>query len=441
MKKKRSQLPHDLHVMLLSLGAGLPGVLATLILLHAVGADAKLAWTVGAAVIGAWLLIALSVRERVLRPLQTAANLLAALREEDFSVRGRGARLGDPLGELLLEVNQFADTLHQQRLGSLEASALLRRVMDEIDVAVLAFEERGQAVLANRAAERLLGVPLSRLLESGGLDAERLGLLPALATDAPHTVELELPGGTGPFDVRRSTFRLGGLPHTLVVLADVRRALREEERQAWQRLVRVLGHEINNSLAPIHSIASGLQGGAAPEDVAAGLAVIERRAASLMRFMTSYARLARLPPPQLAPVEVAQWVRRVAALEGRLPISVKEGPSLVIQADADQLDQLLINLVRNATDAALETQGKVEVTWAALPRELEVCVLDEGPGIANPANLFVPFFTTKPEGSGIGLALSRQIAELHHGSLSLENRPKGRGARARLRLPLSELAR
>jgi signal transduction histidine kinase len=351
-------------------------------------------------------------------------------------VRGRGARLGDPLGELMLEVNQFADTLHEQHLGSLEAGALLRRVMDEIDVSVFAFDERGRAVLANRAGERLIGVPLSRLLESGGLDAHRLGLAVALEVETPRTIELQLPGGSGPFDARKSTFRLGGLPHTLLVLADVRRALREEERQAWQRLVRVLGHEINNSLAPIHSIASSLRG-ASPEDVDSGLAVIERRAASLMRFMTSYARLARLPPPELAPVEVAPWVHRVAALEKRISVNVREGPDLTIQADADQLEQLLINLVRNAADAALETRGGVEVTWAARSRELEVCVMDEGPGIANPTNLFVPFFTTKPEGSGIGLALSRQIAEAHRGWLSLENRPDRRGARARLRLPLS----
>jgi nitrogen fixation/metabolism regulation signal transduction histidine kinase len=435
-RKKKKRLAYDQHVFLLALAAGAPALIASLVLLCVYVDDAKLRWTVGAVVGLVWLFTSLALRERVLRPLQTAANLLAALREEDFSVRGRGARSGDPLGELLLEINQLADTLHAQRVGSLEAGALLRRVMDEIEVAVLAFDAQGRAVLANRAAEKLLGVPLSRLLQSGGLDAQRLRLSEALAGGSPRVLELNLAGASGRFEVRRSTFRMGGLPHQLLVLADLRRALREEERLAWQRLVRVLGHEINNSLAPIHSISSSLKG-AAPEDVEAGLAVIERRAEGLMRFMSAYTRLARLPPPQLATVDVTAWVNRVAALEKRLPVKVREGPAISLQADADQLEQLLINLVRNAADAALETGGGVELSWSVGQRQVEICVADEGPGVASTANLFVPFFTTKPGGSGIGLALSRQIAEAHQGSLGLENRRDRRGARARLQLPLS----
>ena len=438
---KRRPQPHDVRVFLLSLLAGLPAVLATLGLLAAGDYSAKITWTVGTVVIGVWLLVAAAVRERVLRPLQTASNLVAALREGDFSVRGRGAGLGDPLGELMLELNELSATLREQRLGSLEAGALLQRVMDEIEVAVFAFDENGRAVLANRAGERLLGAELSRLPSS---DARQLGLGAALLGPSPRNLELTLPGGAGKFELRRSTFRLGGKPHQLLVLADLRRALREEERQAWQRLVRVLGHEINNSLAPIHSIAQSVQDTLrAPsphdgwkEDVTSGLQVIERRAESLSRFMTSYARLARLPPPRLGAVEVEEWVRRIAALEKRLRVSVTPGPEVRIEADADQLDQLLINLVRNAVDASLETRGAVTVTWTAGAAHVEVSVLDEGHGIADASNLFVPFFTTKPQGTGIGLALSRQIAELHQGTLSLENRGDRAGARARLRLPL-----
>ena len=438
---KRRPQPHDVRIFLLSLLAGLPAVLATLGLLAAGDYSAKVTWTVGAVVVLVWLAVSAAVRERVLRPLQTASNLVAALREGDFSVRGRGARLGDPLGELMLELNELSATLREQRLGSLEAGALLQRVMDEIEVAVFAFDENGRAVLANRAGERLLGAELSRLPSS---DALQLGLGAALLGPSPRNLELTLPGGAGKFELRRSTFRLGGKPHQLLVLADLRRALREEERQAWQRLVRVLGHEINNSLAPIHSIAQSVQEtlrAPAPhdgwrEDVASGLQVIERRAESLSRFMTSYARLARLPPPHLGPVEVEEWVRRIAALEKRLPIGIAPGPEVRIEADADQLDQLLINLVRNAVDASLETRGGVTVTWTAGAAQVEVSVLDEGHGIADASNLFVPFFTTKPQGTGIGLALSRQIAELHQGTLSLENRGDRAGARARLRLPL-----
>jgi len=436
---KRHPQPHDVRIFLLSLLAGLPAVLATLGLLVAGDYSAKISWTVGSLVVAVWLAVSAAVRERVLRPLQTASNLVAALREGDFSVRGRGARLGDPLGELMLELNELSAVLHEQRLGSLEAGALLQRVMDEIEVAVFAFDEHGRAVLANRAGERLLGAELSRLPTS---DARQLGLGAALLGPSPRNLELTLPGGAGKFELRRSTFRLGGKPHQLLVLADLRRALREEERQAWQRLVRVLGHEINNSLAPIHSIAQSVQEtlhsphDGWKEDVASGLQVIERRAESLSRFMTSYARLARLPPPRLGPVEVEEWVRRIAALEKRLPVGIAPGPEVRIEADADQLDQLLINLVRNAVDASLETRGGVTVTWSAGAAHVEVSVIDEGPGIGDASNLFVPFFTTKPQGTGIGLALSRQIAELHQGTLSLENRGDRAGARARLRLPL-----
>jgi signal transduction histidine kinase len=228
------------------------------------------------------------------------------------------------------------------------------------------------------------------------------------------------------------------------VLTDVSRALRAEERQVWQRVLRVLGHEINNSLAPIRSIAGDLQEVLRRSDseqatdwrndLARGLAVIERRSEALGRFMTSYAHLARLPAPRQAPVDVGSWVRRVIDLEKRLPIALSPGPALTIFGDGDQLDQVLINLVKNAVDAALETGGGVEVSWCPLPQQIEVVVADEGFGVTETQNLFVPFFTTKPTGSGIGLVLSRQIAEAHSGSLTLETRTDRSGALAKLRL-------
>ncbi len=436
MKKLR----YRTRVLLLALWIALPALgTAAVLLFHDQALEDRTRWTLLAFLLVNGVLTAVSLAEAVDRPLQTAVNLLAALREDDFSVRGRGARAGDGLGELLLEINQFGDTLDRQHLGAIEAGALLRRVMDEIEVAVIAFDTSDRAVLANRSAERLLGVPLSRLLEAGGLEARKLKLDGVLREEGPRLVELDLPGGAGRFEVKSSVFRLGGMPHRLLVLADLRRALREEERLAWQRLVRVLGHEINNSLTPIHSISGALRKSLASTssaDVDSGLLVIERRAESLMRFMGAYARLARLPAPQPAPVEVSAWIARVVALERRVPVKICQGPAAVIEADADQLDQLLINLVRNAADAALATSGAVEVAWSLGPRTLEVTVLDEGPGIANPANLFVPFFTTKPEGTGVGLLLSRQIAEGHDGALSLENRSDRTGARARLTLPL-----
>jgi PAS domain S-box-containing protein len=390
--------------------------------------------------VGAWLLGALLLRERVVRPLQTISNLLAALREGDYSIRARGASADDALGLALLEVNALSETLRGQRLRELEATALLRRVIEEIDVAVFAFDGDHRLRLVNRGGERLLGQPFERLI---GRPSDTLGLSECLTGESPRTFDATFPGGAGRWEVRSGTFRQDGLPHQLLVISDLSRVLRAEERSAWQRLVRVLGHEINNSLAPIKSIAGSLRSltdrATRPpdweHDLRSGLEVIEGRSEALGRFMGSYARLARLPQPRLGPVEVTTWVRRVAALETRLEPRVRGGPMVSITADGDQLDQLLINLVRNAADAALETGGGVEIGWRISAGVLEVVVEDEGPGLPDPGNLFVPFFTTKASGSGIGLVLSRQIAEAHGGALTLEPRQDRRGARACLRLP------
>jgi signal transduction histidine kinase len=172
------------------------------------------------------------------------------------------------------------------------------------------------------------------------------------------------------------------------------------------------------------------------EDMRRGLGVIAARAEVLSRFMEAYARFARLPTPRLQPVEMGGLLRRVAGLETRLRVNLLAGPELTIQADGDQLEQLLINLLRNAVDAALETGGGVRMGWTRNGDYMEVRIEDEGPGLPNTSNLFVPFFTTKPGGSGIGLVLSRQIAEGHGGTLTLENRRNGPGCEARLRLPL-----
>jgi nitrogen fixation/metabolism regulation signal transduction histidine kinase len=448
--RRRRKLSHERHVLLLALLAGLPGVVTTMALLWAGDWSGKVQWTLGLLVGGAWLAFAFAVQENVVRPLQTMSNLLAAFREEDFSFRARGSRGDDALSQAMLEVNALADTLRRQRLGALEATALLRKVMEEIDVSVFAFDDAHELVLVNRAGERLLDRPAEQLL---GRSAEELGLgeplgmveSPGGAAEAT-VLDLTLPGGVGRFEARGSAFRQGGLPHRLLVLANVSRALREEERQAWQRLIRVLGHELNNSLAPIKSIAGSLVSLLAREerptdlddDLQRGLAVIAARSEALSRFMEAYARLARLPPPQLQTVNVGALLRRVAGLETRLKVALQEGPDITIRADPDQLEQLAINLLRNATDAAVEAGGGVEVGWTRPQRRapyIEVWVQDEGPGLSNTTNLFVPFFTTKPQGSGIGLVLCRQIAEAHGGTLTLDNRPDRTGCVARLRLP------
>jgi two-component system, NtrC family, nitrogen regulation sensor histidine kinase NtrY len=445
---------HEEKVQLLALAAGLPGVVAVFLIMYFEGYSAKVQWTIGLFVVGIWLGCAAAVRERVASPLRTLANLLEAMREGDYSIRARHnvprtlVAIGeDALGDVMQQVNEMGTTLRAQRLGALEATALLRKVMEEIDVAIFAFDVEQRLRLINRAAQKLLNAPSERLL---GQTAEEIGLAEILSVDSGQTVQRAFPGGTGRWSINRSMFREGGLPHQMLVVTDLTRPLREEELLAWQRIVRVLGHELNNSLTPIKSIAESLNSLVAREplpedwreDMRYGLQIISTRSEGLSRFMASYARLAKLPRPRLEPLAVEDWVCRVAALETRLKPRVDPGPSLIIQGDRDQLDQLLINLVRNAVEASLQNGASLEngasavtLGWHRNGTQLEVDVLDEGPGIANPTNLFVPFFTTKPGGSGIGLVLSRQIAEAHGGSLTLENRDDRTGCHAKLVLP------
>jgi len=434
-------ITYERRIQLLALAAGLPGSLVALVVLWFGSYSSQTAWTLTFVILAGWLGFAVALRNRVVFSLQTLSNLLAAMREEDFSLRGRGARADDAMGEVMIEVNSLSETLRQQRLGALEASALLRTVMEEIDVAVFTFDNSERLKLINRAGDRLLDRPTERSL---GFTAKELGLAVCLEGEPARTIELSFPGGTGRWAMRRSSFRQGGTPHQLVVLTDLRRALREEERLAWQRLIRVLGHELNNSLAPIQSVAQSLETSVQRaadqngifDDIRQGLAIIRSRTEALGRFMSAYTQLAKLPKPSLAPVDFAELLRRVVALEPRVSVTLTAGPPVTIQADRDQLEQLLINLIRNAADAASELRGRVSIEWSSGPSYLDLLVLDEGPGISNPANLFVPFFTTKPGGSGIGLVLSRQIAEAHGGSLTLQNRTDRRGSKAHLRLPL-----
>jgi two-component system nitrogen regulation sensor histidine kinase NtrY len=319
-------------------------------------------------------------------------------------------------------------------------------VMEEINIAIFAFDADKKLRLANHAAQLLLAKPAERIL---GRDAAELGLADCLEGEPARLLTLAFPGGAGRWGMRRSQFREGGRPHDLVVIADLSRQLREEELQAWQRLVRVLGHELNNSLAPIKSIAGSLgtalkREPRAPDwedDLRAGLDIIASRAEGLARFMAAYARLARLPHPTLAPCELAPLVQRVVALESRLPVQNLGGAALALACDAAQIEQVLINLLKNAVEATLDQRAAghadagVRLAWSKRAGFIEISIDDDGSGVANATNLFVPFFTTKPDGSGIGLVLCRQIAENHGGSLTLVNRDGSGGCVATLRLP------
>ena len=405
----------------------------------------------------ACLLIAMSLHDHVVRPLQTLANVVGALREGDYSFRARLAIPSDALGELSHEVNILADLLAQHRIGAIEATVLLQRVVEEVDIPIFAFDPANKVRLVNSAGEKLLQQSSPQLL---GRSPSEFGLEGVLSCENETLVPLRF-GGEARWFVRRSSFRQQGVPHTLVVLSDVSRPLREEERRAWQRLIRVMGHELNNSLAPIKSIAGSLNARLSsinldPEqrqDFERGLSIIEARAASLNRFLQAYRQLAQMPAPVLQQCALSPLVKRVAALETRVPVAVIPGPDITLWADPDQLEQMLINLLRNAAEAVLEpavpadnsngfknfSPGEsgqpVALTWKVTDKDVILSIEDCGSGVMNPSNVFVPFYTTKPGGSGIGLVLSRQISEAHGGSLELTNRLGQRGCAVKVTLP------
>ncbi len=388
--------------------------------------------------LGAILLVLLSWRLRnlVLGPVQSLTNVLEAIRFEDYGLRVRRDR-GGVMSELAREINLLAEDLRSRTHQERESRALLEKVMQEIDLPLFAFDAASRLVIANPAAESLLA---SRL--SAGSPASSLGVQSLLDHSGSDPVSLSLPGGSGRYVIRRRPFRMEGRPHVLLVLAEVSGALRAERQEAWQRLVRVLGHEINNSLAPIKSIAETLRSMVLRDDrdidideLNNGLKRIAERAHALGRFVGGYAALARVPEPVLQTFALAPLASRVAAMEQRVAVEL-DGPELEIEADSDQLEQALINLVKNAADSLEQQQGSVKLRWRIKDAGTLIEVLDDGPGPPDSDNLFVPFFTTKPGGSGIGLLLARRIAEMHSGWLTLERRADGeRGACARLWLP------
>lgn len=440
------RLGYDTRVLVLALLAGLPGLLGLICLLLVWAAPLPLRAAGVALAVLLWVGFARLIRNEIVQPLQILANLLSAFREGDFSSRARAPEGNDALAVALREINALEEVLREHRIGAREAEAFLRRVLEEIELAVFGFDDRRRLVLVNRAGVQMLGRSEARLLRSS---PEDLDLAETLDGPVPRTIELPYRPGpglvdSGRWELRRTVVRQAGRPLTLVVLTNLSRALREEERQAWKRLVRVFGHEINSSLTPVKSIAGSLlallqRHPVAPEiheDFVRGLQVIEARSESLARFMEAYARLARLPRPDPASVDVPGLLQRVAALEDRVPVRLRPGVAVQIEADGDQLEQLLIHLVQNAAEAAAECYGSVEIGWEVVEGCLQVTVEDEGAGLPDGDNLFVPFFTTKQHGSGIGLVLGREIAEAHGGTLRLDNRTDRQGARARLELPL-----
>ncbi len=389
-------------------------------------------------------LCASSLVDSFVRPLQTLSNVISSLREADYSFRARGAGSGDALGELASEINALADLLQKQRVRSLEATALLARILEVMHAPLFAFDRENRLQLVNSSGLKLLDRPYARCLDHSATELRLDELL-----SAPDESIRSFGANSARWLLRKAIFRQDGAPHTLLVLADVRVPLQEEEQTAWKRLIRVLGHELSNSLAPIKSIAGSLLARvesmhgdeAIRNDFRRGLGVVESRADALHRFVQSYRQLAQLPPPRQRHIPLWPLMERVVLLEQRLAVQLDAGPPVTLDADSDQIEQMLINLLTNAVDASLANGCKpVRASWTPVGASVQIVIEDRGLGIANPENLFVPFYTTKSTGSGIGLALAQQIARAHGGEISLVNREDDVGARAIVRLPLAPAA-
>lgn len=430
---------------MLSLMGGVAGILIALVLIWNRSFEVSTKLTLTFLVLISWIGFGFAVKNKVAFPLRTILNILGALREGDYSMRLRGARQGDAMGELAWEVNRLVMYLQGQRFDVLESTGLLQKILAEIDVALFGFNSGNILQWVNDSGRQLLKLDGTREI---GFPAEKFGLDVCLKGPTPRIVDLSLPGAVGRWELRRATYREKGLSHQLIFLSDMTRTLHEQERQAWKRLIQILRHEINNSLTPIQSVAQSLQTSLKQksrhegweDDVREGLEIIAERSEVLGGFIASYSRLTRLPEPTFAEMKVDTWIRHVAGLETRLVVEIAAGPDMSIEADRSQLDQLLINIVSNAVESSLQARqkadGNVVLGWNVAGNFLYVWVDDDGEGLDPATDPFVPFFTTKSEGSGIGLALSRQIAEAHDGSLTLINHPDHSGCRALLRLPV-----
>lgn len=446
-RRFKLQVPFGQRMLLSVLASGFPTVVLCLILLwtNSYSLDHKLEGTVF--VLVTWLSLSVSAREKLVYSVRVLANVVGSLKESDFSVRATQAVEGDALGDLAIEINELARALEEERLGALEAASLVRKVMAEASAVILAFTPERKVHLLNRAAAVLLSQEADKIR---GRTADELGIADLLEGPPSATITRFFAGMERRLLVRRTSFRQQGVQHRLVVLSEASEALRAEERLAWKKLIRVLGHEINNSLAPIKSIARTLtrisKTASLPPDIydnlMHGLEVIGGRADSLNRFLQNYARLAELPSPNKRTCELRPVIRNVATLESRVMVTVQGGPPATVNMDPDQMEHALINLTKNAAEAVLaRTWTKpacgpaVAISWETIGADLTILVRDQGVGISQTENLFVPFYTTKQTGFGIGLILSRQIIENHGGQLAMHNRTDTQGCDVIIRIP------
>lgn len=433
------RMSFERKLVLTLLGLTVPAVLLLLVALIYYSASIYLVALLG---LGFSLGIAVgvaSIYHKITWQYRTLSNLLEAISAEDFSLRGRRANTGGALAELMAQINALADTLFEQRLKSEETQLLLRKLINQIDVAIIAVDDDGEIHFANPEAGELLRQDAETL---AGQSLQAVGAEQLLDSAPDTALSLELPSGTGVYRVQRDSFRESGINYQLIFISDVRHLLRQQERAVWKNLIRVLSHEINNSLTPIRSIAQTLSRSTGtldlPETAATnlqqGFDIIGERSGRLQQFISAYRELSHLPDPRVETVATVGFFQRICSLFPEHQIVLKMECNESARFDPAQMEQVLINLLKNAVEAG-DKNSEVELEVLSSRGELKIAVRDRGCGISSTDNLFTPFFSTKEGGSGIGLVLSRQIIEAHGGELSLHNRSDGLGAVAQIVLP------
>lgn len=439
MHKRR---PFEAHLIRLVLLVSLP--LLLLLLWVMVLANISIWLILLAGLFGSLMIlyVSYSIYQKISYQFRSVSNLLEALVQGDYTLRARTDQTSGAFDELMVAINGLAKRLSQQRWESVESQLLLRTIIEHIDVAIIALNQDNQIRFTNPAADNLL--QLKDASSSQDL-LQQLAFVQELTSGCHQVVELSLGYQQGRFNVYVEEFREEGKQHKLLFITDIRTLLRSEERKAWQNLVRVISHEINNSLSPIASISQTLkriierdpQGAAAIDDLREGLNIISERAIGLSRFVDSYKQLAKLPEPQIQPLAIRPLVEKMIALFNHTPIEIETETDFILQLDPVQFEQVLINLIKNAVEAsALTNPGSaIKIRWAVGRQLFKLDICDQGSGISNPDNVFVPFYSTKKQGSGIGLVLSRQIIEAHNGRLTLSNQDSG-GCCASIELPL-----
>jgi len=439
MQKRR---PFEAHLIRLVLLASLPLLLLLL-------------WMMVLANISIWLILltglfgslmilyaSYSIYQKISYQFRSISNLLEALIQGDYALRARSDQSGGALDELVSAMNDLAQGMSQQRWESVESQLLLRTIIEHIDVAIIALTQNNQIRFSNPAADHLLQLHNP---SSNQQLLQQLAFVQELTSGCHQLVELSLGYQQGRFNVYIEEFRDAGKQHKLLFITDMRSLLRTEERKAWQDLIRVISHEINNSLSPIASISQTLKrlierdvrGETLAEDLREGLHIISERAIGLSQFVESYKQLAKLPEPQIQPLAIRPLVEKIVALFNHTAIEIETEINFTLQLDPIQFEQVLINLIKNAVEATALTNPSsiIKIRWAVSHQFFKLDICDQGTGISNSNNLFVPFYSTKKQGSGIGLVLSRQIIEAHNGRLTLSNQDSG-GCCASIELPV-----